>query len=1014
MNMMKISKYKSLLLIVTILFIGSQELIWSQKKIATKATITVTGFVKDTEGNPISNAKIYGNQGAIETSTDEKGAFSMQVNVDSYYLVEANGYNSVTVNSIIGEQKVILLKNDYLLGSNDNLNMAFKNVKKGLSVGNVTDIKPTEILMQDNVSRFQNILDTYGAGIKSGYNLLGLGDALVIVDGLPRDASTLQPEEIESITILKDVNSALLYGSQAMNGVIQVKTKRGTANKKVVRMSIESGINTPIALPKYLNSKDYMTLYNEAQTNDNPAKVPDYDPIEIAKYDGTNPYRYPDLDYYNKSFLNPSYSTSRFIGEFSGGNNVAKYYANLGWEHSDVLYKANNGVANGSDRLRVRGNIDFNISSTIKSYIDAAFIFNTSTGLRTDYFSMASSYKPNDYAPLLPIEAFEDPTITDPLTHVNNNYILGGNSLISKNSYGKNIYGEFNLAGYSRSYNSSMQFNTGVIFDLNGITKGLSLRGDVSFDTDGSFSESIQNTYALYEPSWNDLTGKIGSIKTINADSKTGVLTLSAGSLSRTIGTNILLDYDRTFGLDHHVAASLLGYYAFATVQGSLHNDKSAHIGMRVAYDYKNCYILDFTGALINSDKLAPGHRVAFSPSLGLGWVVSKASFWNTNKTIDYLKIKASAGILQTDASSSFGYNRFRGLNSGGSSFGTGDANGYSFASTYVSQIENPNLGLEKMKNLNAGFETSLFHKSLYIDASYFSTLYTDQITQRLNYYPGFISTFVPYENYNETSYSGLDIAIKYQKKLGKVTLGTGLNVLYSVSEYVKRDEIHNNAYQYLVGTPTDSYRGLKNLGLFATDAEATAANQLFGTIRRGDIHYADLDGNGYIDDNDKTVIGNSSPRVSADLNFSIAYKGFSLFVTASTRLGYNWMMSSTESPNKYYWVDGTTKYSEMVLNRWTDATAATATYPRLTAQTSQNNFRTSDFWMVNGNDLTLSRVQLNYTLPEKLFTKFFIKGISTYFRGNNLLMLAQDAQLRQTSSSINTRNFSLGLKISY
>ena len=574
--------------------------------------------------------------------------------------------------------------------------------------------------------------------------------------------------------------------------------------------------------------------------------------------------------------------------------------------------------------------------------------------------------------------------------------------------------GEFNLAGYSRSYGSTLQLNTGVIFDLEQITKGLTLRGDVNFDSYGSYAESIQNTYALYEPFWNKLTNKIDSIKPINNDSKTGVLSLGSGASARKINTNILLNYDRTFNQDHHVSSSLLGYYATATVENTVHADKSAHLGLRVAYDYKNLYLFVFSGAMVNSVKLAPGKRLSFSPSFGLGWVLSNESFWNSNKLIDFLKIRVSAGILQTDASAAFGYNKFREIYSGGSTFDSGDAGGYSFGSTFVSQIANPNLGMEKMKNLNAGFETALFDKSVFLDVSYFKTLYTDQIIQRVNYYSTLASTFIPYENYNETAYSGLDVSLKYQKKIHDLILSCGINILYSTSEYIKRDEIHNSQYQYLVGQPTDAYWGLKSLGLFTTDAEAQAANQRFGTIRRGDINYQDMDGNGYIDDNDKTVIGNYSPRVMGDVNLSLAYKGFSLFVSAGVRLGYTWMMSSTESPNNYFWVDGTKKYSEIVLNRWTDATATSATYPRLTAQTSQNNFRTSDFWLRNGNDLTLSRVQFNYTLPDRLFKNIFIKGLSVYVRGNNLLMFAEDAQLRQTSAYINTRNFAFGLKIAY
>lgn len=1010
--MIKIKKFKTLFVILSLILVSSAQVSVCQNVKAKKATIVYNSVVKDKEGNPVKFANIYGNQGAVVAKSDENGEFSISVNFDTEILIESEGYSPVTINSLTKLPEIVLNRNEFLLGENDKISSSFRSVLKGNLVGNIATIKVPEVLKHDNLNNFQMLLDSYGAGMKGGFNLLGLGDALIIVDGLPRDASTLLPEEIEDISILKDVNSAMLYGSQAKNGVILVKTKRGIANKRIINMSIEQGINTPVVLPKYLNSKEYMTLYNEAQLNDNPDKAPDYN--EIAYYDGSNPYRYSDVNYYGDEFLKSSFNSTRFMSEFRGGNNIATYYANIGMEHFDVLYKANNGQSNGTNRLRARGNVDFKINDHFKSYIDAAFVFNTSTGLRTDFFSMASSFRPNDYTPLLSTNLFENPELIEDLIKVKGENILGGNSLVSKNSYGKNVYGEFNLAGYSKTFNNRMLFNTGINYDLVQILKGLSAKANVSFDTYGSYSESIQNTYALYEPIWNDATGKISGVKTINSDSKTGVLTLSSGALQRTIGANVSIDYDRVFNKKHHVTSTLLGFFSTESILNTIYANKNSHLGLNASYEYNNCYLVDFSGAVINSVKLAPGHRLSFSPSLGLGWVVSNANFWKLNNTVNFLKIKATGGILKTDASDYFGYNRFREIYSVGSGFGTGDVGGYNFTSTYVSQIANPNLKMEEMRNINAGVEAAFLNKSLFIEVNYFVNRYANQITQRLNFYPGIISTFIPYENYNETEYSGIDFSLKYQKTINKLKISTGLNVLYSKSEFIKRDEIHNNDYQYLVGKPTDTYWGLKSLGFFSTDAEAIAARQSFGTIRRGDIKYEDLDGNGFIDDNDKTAIGNSSPRIMSDLNFSLGYKGFTLFVNMSSRLGYDWMMSTTETPNNYFWVDGSKKYSEIVLNRWTDQTAATATYPRLTAQTSQNNFRTSDFWKVNGNELTLSRVQLSYDLPTQMFKNTFIKGISAYMRGNNLLMLAEKAMLRQTSIYVSTRNFSLGFKISY
>lgn len=1009
---MKKTIYSGILFLVIILqgFVYSQSLL-AQKKNTLKVELTFNGKVIDTNGKPIENVTVHANQGGTVVTTDKDGTFNVKVNPNSELLIETKGYETVTISALSKDQIITLKPNNDLLGGQSTIPVAFRIEKKKLLLDNVSNIDVPEILKNDNVSQVQNILDVYGSGIINGTNLLGIGNALVLVDGLARDPSELMPEEIESITLLKDVNAAVLYGSQAKNGVILIKTKRGVANIKNTRFSFESGINVPIQLPQYLDSKDYLTLYSEAQLNDNPNKLPDYSASDIAKYNGQNQYRYPDVNYYGSDYLKSMYNSSRFVGEFSGGNNVATYYTNIGWEHQDALYKSDT-YNYGSDRLRVRANLDYNINDHISSHLDAAFVFDMANTPRTDFFTMASTYRPNDYSPLLPATMFDDPTIIDPLVKVNGNNILGGQGLTSLNTYGKNILGELNLAGNAESYQRTMQFNAGVAYDISQVTKGLKLSGDISFDTYASFSDQIQNTYAVYEPIWDDTTGKISGLNTINNDTHTGVQTLTSGSLLRSIMSKVALDYERTFENKHHFTSSLFGYYSMATVQNSLYSTKDAHIGIQAGYDYKGRYIADFSGAVINSDKLAPGHRVSFSPSVGLGWIVSGEDFWNKDGLISFFKLKASAGILQTDAN--FGYNLFREIYSGGNNFGTGDTGGYNWSSLSVTQIANSNLGMEKMMNFNLGFESALLDKTIFVEASFYKTRYADQIVQRLNYYPTLMSTFIPYENYNVTDYTGANASITYKKKIGEFSLSAGFSLLYAESKYVKVDEIHDNTYQYLVGTATDAFRGLKFTGFFATDAQAAAAHQQFGTIRRGDMSYADLDKNGYVNNNDMTVLGNYDPRFTGKLNFDFGYKGFSLFISAETQLGYDWVMSSTEAPNPYFWVDGNTKYSSIVLGRWTDQTASTATYPRLTAQTSTNNFIDSNFWIRNGNDISISRVQLNYTLPQKILKDCFIKGTSIYLRGDNLLLIAQDAALRQTSTSVLTRNFSLGLKMSF
>ncbi|MDD4991826.1 MAG: SusC/RagA family TonB-linked outer membrane protein [Paludibacter sp.] len=978
-----------------------------------KLKFTFLGKVIDLNNQPIENVTIYGNQGSVICYSQPNGTFTINVNQNTDILIEKTGYFPITINSS-GKVNVITLKpNKSYFGNNSILTTAYHSENRNLMVGNIASINVPDIIAIDNTNTFQSILETYGIGNRNGINLLGIGDALVLVDGLPRDASLLMPEEIENITIVKDVNSYVLYGSQAQNGVIQVNTKRGVANKKVTKFSFEKGLISPIQIPKYLNSKNYLKLFSEAQINDNPNKMPDYSESDINNYNGQNPYRYPDINYYGSDFLKPVSSSTRFIGEFSGGNRIATYYTNIGWEHQDALYKSDT-YNYGIDKLRVRANVNYNVTDKISSYLDAAFVLDVSKTPRTDFFAMASTYRPNDYTPLIPLNMFDDPTLTGALSKLGGNYILGGQGLTSKNTYGKNIYGELNSAGYSTNFSQTMQLNAGVKFNLNSFINGLNLDGNISFDNHGRFSQEIQNTYAIYEPIWNNVTGKISGLNTINNDTHTGVLTLTSGGFYRNIMSRISLDYDRSFRNNHNLSASLFGYYSRATVENSIHANKDAHIGIRSDYNYNEKYIIKFNGSIMNSDKLAQGNRISFSPSLGLGWIISSENFWDKQSFVKSFKLKATAGILNTDASPYFGYNLYKQIYSGGSAFSTGDVGGYNYSSMFISQTENLNLRPEKMINYNFGFETSLFENSLYIDANYFYTKYKDQVVQRLNHYPTLMSSFVPFENYNETDYQGVDVTAVYKKQFGEFLFSAGLTVLFAESKYVKVDEIHENGFQYYTGTAPDAFRGLTFTGFFASDAQAQSAHQQYGTIRRGDMSYLDLDGNGYVNDNDMSVLGNYNPRFTEKLNLNFGFKNFSLLIATQSQLGYNWVMSSTENRNPYFWVDGNTKYSEMVLNRWTDQTATTASYPRLTAQTSTNNFINSNFWIRNGDYFSIGKLQLNYMVTKRMLRDTFIKDVNIYLNGSNLLFLAQDAALRQTNSYIQTRNFSLGVKMSF
>ncbi len=989
--------YRILLLFAFSFGLFSSNYATAQQKKLQKVTVAST--IVDDNGVPIAGATIYGQEGAVVTVSDKEGNFSFEVTSATDILVEASGYETQII-GLVGSENIVLEKAPFLMGENDVMNIPFGKVKKGESVNGVTVINAEEILKQDNVTSVEELLYGRTLGLLGSTNIRGVGDALVIVDGLPRDISTLNVEEIDQIAILKDINSSVLYGTQAQNGVINITTKRGEAQKRVMNLFVEQGISTPTALPSYLNSADYMTLYNEALAND--GLDAQFDEATIANYrSGDNIYRYPDVDYYSDEFLKSFRNTTRVFTEFSGGSENTRYYTNLGWVNEGSLI--NQGESETTNRFNVRGNIDFKASDIITAHVDAVVVFDIDKSANGDYWGNAAELHPYYYSPLIPISMVTDETILETAKIVKDEYILGGTS-----QYMDNVYGNLYQSGYTQNIQRTAQFNGGVDVDLDKWVKGLEFKTNLNFDFYNQYYQSVTNTYAVYSPEWND-DGEIVSLTKINEDASDGVQELSEGVLGRTMGLNMMFDYNRTFNDDHHVSGTLLGYYNSYDQDSVLLTKKYAHLGLRATYNYQQRYFVDFSSAYSHSVILPEDNRGGFSPSLGAAWVISNEDFWDKNSTLNYLKVKASAGILQTDINISENVYGESYYSSDSYSWGDGS---YSGTTTWVGCAANPNLAYEKMSDINVGFESYWFNAQLGVEANYFRKNYYDQVLQRYNYYTSYASALIPYENYEEDMYTGAEIGVTWYKTIGEVSLSLGANLMYATSEVVVEDEVWANDYQYRTGNSYDATYGFVCLGFFEDDDDiANSPTKLFGEVQPGDLKYADLNDDNVIDENDMKMIGNTQARLSYGLNLNVQYKNFSLFIQGEGRSGYDYYQSGD-----YFWVDGDDKYSEVVLGRWTPETAETATYPRLSSKTSDNNFQNSTFWLKDGHYFTLNNVQLTYDFSRELLQKISLKGLSLYVRGSNLLMISEDSSYRQLNigSSPQYRNFVLGSRIKF
>lgn len=886
------------------------------------------------------------------------------------------------------------------------INIPFAKSSAKFLAGDITVINPEEILPYDNLNTIIDIFAGRVPGYYGNLNLRGIGNALVVVDGMPRAISEVNISEVAQITILKDANSAILYGVQANNGVILITTKRGRPGKNEITAMVETGLNDPVSYPAYLKSADYMEWYNKALVND--GLTPLYDQGFIAETrKGDKPHRYPDIDYYSSDFLKNYKPATRVETEFSYGGKNAQFYTQLGWNRTGSLY--NLGKPAHTDRLNLRSNLDMSITDHIRSHVDIATIFNISNMPAGNFFNDVTTLKPNDYLPLIDTSFVADKNQIKTAKLINGRYMLGGTSL-----YTNNVYGNLILGGYNRQINTTGMLNVGLDFDLNFLLKGLSFKTNSSFSFYNQFSEVLTNSYAVYEPVWTvgEDSRDIATLTKIGLDKFSGEQQISNTSLSRDYAVSGTLDYACKPGKEHTLAATVMGYLDNYHVTSVFQSDKHAHLGTRIDYRYKDRYIVNFNSAIASSPKLPPGHRVGFSPSLALGWIISGERFLRKNVFANYLKLNVSAGIINTDMSLSK-YYTYEDVLTGSSSYGWGD--GYrTGASTIFSSIANDKLFYEKRKEINIGAEAVLFRQSLWMNVNYFRESKSDQIilSGLGNTIPSYLGGLNPAVNYNEDRYSGFELGMSWKKTVRDFRIELGASALFLKSETVKRDEFYGEDYLYRQGKPTYAIFGLESLGLFRDEADIEShATQMFGTVKPGDIKYKDQNNDGRIDSNDEIMIGDWLASFAGGLTFKVSYKSLSLFLVSSATNG-----AQTQFSNSYYWVSGDVKYSKSVLNSWTSETAETATYPRLSSKANSNNFRTSTFWLEENSRITLNRAQLTYDLPTSLATKLFTRHLSVYCRANNLLTIAKNKDKMELNigSEPQYRYYALGVKVGF
>ena len=906
---------------------------------------------------------------------------------------------------------------DSLPGKGKQVQVAYRKLNADELLGGVSFVNVKQLLKKNYFTYSLGDMQNYVGGLTGG-NLWGMNSVLVLVDGVPRDAGNVMPSEIEQITFLKGAQAVVLYGSRAADGVIYITTKRGQAGKTRIDVRGNTGFYVPIRYPEYLGGAEYMTLYNEARVNDGLEAT--YTPEQIYHTaQGDNPFRYPDVNLYSDDYLKKAYNSSDATAEIYGGSQRARFYTNINLYNTGSLIKFGEADKDRTTRFSVRGNVDVNLGKYVDAYADANATFYDAKGARGNFWGAASTLRPNRIAPLIPIDMLmpEDETawnyVNSAMYIIDGKYLLGGTSLDQTNELANLL-----VAGTNTYTSRQYQFNMGVNVDLSMLLRGLSFKTQYALDYSTSYNNYYSNGYATYEPQWGNFNGHdvITSIKQYGTDSHDGIQHVSDSWNRQTMSFSAQFDYKNQFAGVHNVSANLIAAGWQRGTSAVYHKDSNVNLGLQLDYNYLNRYYVSFGGALIHSARLPEKNRQAFSPSLTLGWRLAKESFLEDSPVVDDLMLTASASVLNTDLDFSDYYMYEANFNqSNGAWWGWADGN--QSRATESRRGANDQLDFVQRKEISIGIRGSLWKKMLTFDASFFTNSIEGLPVQSRNSFPNYFfsywpeSSLIPYVNYNNSSFTGFDFALNYNKKVGEVDLGVGLTGTYYTSKNTKVDEMYNEDYRYRKGKPTDGIWGYVTDGFYKDLADIeNSPESTFGDVKPGDLKYVDQNGDNVIDEKDEIYLGEQwgSP-FTLGMNITAKWKNFTLYVAGSGYFGAAAMKSDA-----YYWVYGDRKYSEVVRGRWTPETASTATYPRLTTQSNTHNFRNSDFWMYKNDRFNLSKIQLTYDLPASIFQGSFVKNLSVYAYASNVFTIAKERKLLETSASPQTHFYNLGFKIGF
>ncbi|MBB5438852.1 TonB-linked SusC/RagA family outer membrane protein [Pedobacter sp. AK017] len=1000
---------KKAILIFTWVF----SLLLFQKALA--QTVNIRGKITEA-GIPLPGVGVKVKNSKVATVTDSNGEFLIKASGTDVLILSFIGFSTKEV-SIKGRTFITESMEADKQQLDEVLVVGYGVQKKITSTGAITSVSGAD-LVRAPVAGISNALIGLSSGIQAiqssgefgsdkaqirirGMATLNAGgrDPLIMVDGVERETyNNIDPNEIESINILKDASSTAVYGVRGANGVIIITTKQGKIGTPVVNFTGNVAAVQPIILPKYLNSYDYAVLRNEAETN--MGKTPTFSEEDLRLYkSGEDPIFHPSKDWI-KELISPVSFQQRYNANISGGTEKLRYFTSFGYFNQGGAYnqpEQDFGLPykHKYDNYTIRMNFDFDLTKDLSMSVKLGE-------------QITDNVAPNGGAYSAIDRAANASPMSSP-AFVDGKYIEGVIGLPSGVPH-FNPWGQPGLTSSGGGFITEMFANTlntnlSINYKLDRITRGLSVRAMGAYDTYYLKTAVRSKYFPAYTVMKN--AASPGGYILYQSKEEGPYYGLSEGindsrrDKFRKMYGELAVDYKRSFEGGHNVSGLLLANLQKAYFPDLAYKLPTGYLGFvsRVTYDYKNRYLAEFNMGYNGSENFPEGKRFGLFPSYSLGWVATEEPFIGKNKWLSFLKIRGSYGEVGNDKIGGKRYLYLDGpyaLGNGGFQkvvFGQQGTNMAVYNVYTEGALGNPDVTWETAVKYNIGAELRFFSDRLSLTGDYFEEK-RDNILWTLSTVPELVSAELPAANIGKVKNHGYELELGYKDQVGSLNYWLKGAYSFARNKIIYQDE-PTRVYEWLqrTGRPIDQYFGLTFEGFYNTQAEIDDPNrpksQWEGTgLKPGDMKYKDLNGDGKITTDDMGNIGySSSPEINYSISGGVSWKGFDLAVLFQ---GTDHVSVSFSNTAAYPFVSDWSAAQEWHLERWTPERYANGDkidFPRVElSPDKQHNYQPSSFWVQDASYFRFKNIELGYRFATKALQRVGLSSMRVFVSGNNLI----------------------------